>query len=745
MEALPLALGLAALLGLSSAVLEVEVAHSSVVVIEGHRATLPVAYTTHSNGEPYVTWHLQRPGSPHPFQILVYMSGTTRVEDLDLKQRLDFLYHMPSHNVSLAINNTKETDSGQYMCTVNVAGESTKIGKNIGLVNLTCQIHGSPHVGGNISLSCRSVVGKPAPKYGWQRASPTSQVFHAPAQDDVKGTLTLTNLTTEMSGAYVCKASSKAGSSNCTITLAVNQPVNAAVVAGAVAGTLIGLGLIVLFPLQMLAYRRRKKEAQEEMANEIKEDAVAPKTLSWAKSPGSDAVSKNGTLSSINTTRDHKLYTSKPASDTASITTATGSTVGFKPPFHHPQSGTLTPTPSLSSQSLPLYFPPLANGVHCHHANLPAHRNTLQRTSRAQPQAPRQQEPTVSQGLTTSTLNRMGAVPVMVPAQSQAGSLVIGFIVAQRAGVCVEVTVPAEPVMQLRGGNVELPCHYKTSVDKNFMLEWRSINGSSSPHFVLAILYFANNVLYKPGSQSERLNLIHDPPTLGDASIQLSNLRTSDAGSYICEVNNPPDFYGTSSGLVQLTVLMPPSTPVCEGTTFAAIGSDIRMTCNSSEGVPAPIYSWTRLDSKTQVPPANMVQNGKTGTLLLTNISLDFSGTYQCVASNEYGQQSCQLSLHVTGLSQAGAIAGAVIGTLLALLLLAAIVVYVLRYRKQKAKKPESIYSGNEIREDATAPGISGASLERRDSTPEDPLLENASSRPGSTSTTKSKLNHFLV
>ncbi|XP_042332700.1 endothelial cell-selective adhesion molecule isoform X2 [Sceloporus undulatus] len=360
------------------------------------------------------------------------MSGTTKVEDLDLRRRLNFLYSMPSHNVSLAINDTKETDSGQYMCTVNVAGDTTKMGKNTGLVNLTvlvppsspkCQIHGSPHIGGNITMTCHSIMGKPVPSYRWQRTGPNSQVFYAPVQDHVKGILTLKNLTIDMSGTYICNASSSAGYSNCTITLEVNPPFNAAVVAGAVVGTLIGLGLIILFLLQMLAYRK-KKETQEEMANEIKEDAVAPKTLSWAKSPGSDVVSKNGTISSMNTTRDHKLYVSKPGSDTASITTTTGSTVGFKPPFSNPRSGTLTPTPSLSSQSLPLYFPPIVNGVHCHHANVPTHRSTLHRTNGAQPQAPRHQEPASPQGLTTSTLSRMGAVPVMVPAQSQAGSLV---------------------------------------------------------------------------------------------------------------------------------------------------------------------------------------------------------------------------------------------------------------------------------------------------------------------------------
>ncbi|XP_034995594.2 V-set and immunoglobulin domain-containing protein 2 [Zootoca vivipara] len=314
-------------------------------------------------------------------------------------------------------------------------------------------------------------------------------------------------------------------------------------------------------------------------------------------------------------------------------------------------------------------------------------------------------------------------------------------------GVCVEVTVPQDPVMQQRGSSVELPCHYKTSVDKNFVLEWRFAPGSTPPDHGKQILYFTNNKLYKPGSQSERLSLLQDPPTLGDASIQLTDLHASDAGTYICEVNNPPDFYGTSVGLIQLTVLMPPSTPVCQGTTSASVGSDARLTCNSSEGVPSPTYSWTRLDTKTPLPLYNMVQDDKTGSLWLRNISLAFSGTYQCLASNEFGQQKCQLTIHVTGTAEAGAIAGAVIGVLLALLLLCAIVLWFLRFRKQKEKKKktQSIYSGNEIREDATAPGISEASLQG-ESQSENHLLESISTRPASTtSTTKSQLKNFLV
>lgn len=37
------------------------------------------------------------------------------------------------------------------------------------------------------------------------------------------------------------------------------------------------------------------------------------------------------------------------------------------------------------------------------------------------------------------------------------------------------------------------------------------------------------------------------------------------------------------------------------------------------------------------------------GQLILTNLSLTSSGTYQCVASNQMGSASCELILSVTG------------------------------------------------------------------------------------------------
>ncbi|XP_062450632.1 endothelial cell-selective adhesion molecule isoform X2 [Rhea pennata] len=371
--------------GLSAATLEVHVASGSVSAVEGRRAVLPLWYTSRSQKKPYVTWALHKPDAS-PFQILSYLDGVVKVEETYLKSRVSFLYPMLSHNLSVLINGTQEQDAGQYVCTVNVADDASGTGKNIGVINLTvlvppaapaCRLHGSTAVGGNVTLSCASPKGKPLPAYQWQRAAPAAQVFFAPMQDSVKGTLKLTNLSTDMSGVYVCVAENRAGSAACNVTLAVLSGSNAAVVAGAVLGSLVGFGLLVFLGLQLRVYRRKKRDGQEEAANEIKEDAVPPKTLSWAKSAASDVASATSTLSSAAAPGARpKLAGARAPSDDGG---------GIAPPA----------APA----------PPAANG-----------------TAGARDRRP--EGPPRRRALPAGGLARMGAVAVMVPAQSQAGSLV---------------------------------------------------------------------------------------------------------------------------------------------------------------------------------------------------------------------------------------------------------------------------------------------------------------------------------
>lgn len=134
--------------------------------------------------------------------------------------------------------------------------------------------------------------------------------------DRARGTLKLTNLSLEMSGLYVCVAENRAGSAKCSIVLEVHSseyvsaglgpgrggtdtwsprgpcgvPVGIrgeansppppvclspaastkAVIAGAVLGSLGALATVIFFAQRVVGYRRKKRDSQEEAANEIK-------------------------------------------------------------------------------------------------------------------------------------------------------------------------------------------------------------------------------------------------------------------------------------------------------------------------------------------------------------------------------------------------------------------------------------------------------------------------------------------
>uniref|UniRef100_A0A8C5MGU5 Endothelial cell adhesion molecule n=1 Tax=Leptobrachium leishanense TaxID=445787 RepID=A0A8C5MGU5_9ANUR len=423
------AFGTLHLLTLSSALLEVHVQQAIVVGVEGQSITLPAWYSTISTKDPYVTWYFERPAGKE-VQILKYFGQVTSINDPQFNGRLRFVYTMPSKNISMTIDKLQEADSGRYKCYVDINDDIGSDGSNSKQINVTvlvipsvptCKIHGTSYTGTNVTLSCRSSSGKPEPRYSWMRAAPASQVFFAPAQDEEKGTLTLTNLTSQMSGTYVCTSRNIAGSATCNITVEVTSYSNTGLIVGAVIGSIAGiccLGILVIVLIHL--YRRKKRESQEDTENEIKEDSQAPKPLTWAKGNESDMVFKNGTLSSINTNRDHKAYNSKSPSDTASVTTTTGSNLGFKPTYLTDRAKSTTPTPNMSSHSLPPYVVP-QNGNY--YSNTPASREPQHMANGHNLPAPRK-EIIVPSGVTPSNLVRMGAVPVMVPAQSQAGSLV---------------------------------------------------------------------------------------------------------------------------------------------------------------------------------------------------------------------------------------------------------------------------------------------------------------------------------
>ncbi|XP_042093967.1 V-set and immunoglobulin domain-containing protein 2 isoform X2 [Ovis aries] len=258
----------------------------------------------------------------------------------------------------------------------------------------------------------------------------------------------------------------------------------------------------------------------------------------------------------------------------------------------------------------------------------------------------------------------------------------LGWVGWSAPGLAVEVKVPSEPLSAPVGKTAELTCSYSTSVGDNFALEWSFVQPGKPVSMSQPILYFTNGQLYPTGSKAERASLLQNPPTGGVATLKLTDVRPSDAGTYLCHVNNPPDFYTNGLGLINLTVL-----------------------------------------------------DEVSGQLILTNLSLASSGTYRCVATNQMGSASCELTLSVTDPSK-GRVAGTVIGVLLGVLFLSVAVFCLIRFQKERRKRPKETFGGSDLREDAVAPGVSEQPLESEDSS--NGLLERPSS--ASTVTTKSKL-----
>uniref|UniRef100_A0A3B4WAM4 Endothelial cell adhesion molecule a n=1 Tax=Seriola lalandi dorsalis TaxID=1841481 RepID=A0A3B4WAM4_SERLL len=422
---------------------QIQMPQTSMDVIKGQMVVLKASYST-------------QPGTDLSTNTILwnYVSNSTQlvrnVGSFHFKGRSGFNDIMPSRDVSLYINNTRESDSGRYLCQV-IIPDGPGLTAELSLVVKVppsvpkCSLSGKPVLKGNVTLSCKSSSGKPLPMYKWRKTSPTSEVFFSPMLNEKTGTLKLSNLSSNMSGKYVCTASNSAGSESCLINLEVVTSTNAGVIAGATVGSVIGFIFLLLICLFFVVKRRR--DSEDDIANEIKEDAQAPKRVSWAKSGmGSDIISKNGTLSSIASSPHHKepshnnnhhhhlqQYPQRPPSDTASIITATGSMSGYRPSRHHgastpthysynnnttlPRGQTVSSEASTNGSSLPRPE---------RYTQLPQAQPLPQTYSQPQLQLQATPSPPLLpiSGVTTSNITRMGGVPIMVPAQNQAGSLV---------------------------------------------------------------------------------------------------------------------------------------------------------------------------------------------------------------------------------------------------------------------------------------------------------------------------------
>ncbi|XP_059822162.1 immunoglobulin superfamily member 11 isoform X2 [Hypanus sabinus] len=352
--------------------LEVTVGSTSVKVARGQTAVLPCTFKTSAAlNQLNVIWTVTpRSNANQPEQVILYQGGQVISGASHFNSRVGFVITMPSLSASIFINNSQLSDTGTYQCLVNNPPDRGE--RNIGVLGL-------------------SVL------------------------DKVQGTLILRNISTAINGLYQCTVTNVMGSHKCAIDLQVIEPQlqHVGIIAGAVITGILVLLLGVIFVIIVLFYRRSKnKYEEEEIPNEIREDDIPPSASIKGFHP--DDSSENDTLASANTYSAHYWQRKNPTYESNMFNRYNGH-------MHHsinissrqPQSRTLymngsqhtipktvviTTSSSPSSQNLARYNdslvrktpPPLPHSYTVSHANL----------------------------------QRMGGIPVMIPAQNRAGSLV---------------------------------------------------------------------------------------------------------------------------------------------------------------------------------------------------------------------------------------------------------------------------------------------------------------------------------
>lgn len=163
---------------------------------------------------------------------------------------------------------------------------------------------------------------------------------------------------------------------------------------------------------------------------------------------------------------------------------------------------------------------------------------------------------------------------------------------------------------------------------------WGSqVKGPESPP---PLFFFLNT------EQSDDLGVIHTTPAgvPWSADIVLNDTRVSDAGTYRCMVNNPPETPDPGIGELELSVvgtwvapgqpgvpsgwgktsvnhvfllsfycfvcLAPPSLPVCQWDGDVNAGGSVTLSCSVAEGTPTPEIRWTKLNPQEVELPINM-------------------------------------------------------------------------------------------------------------------------------------------
>ncbi|KAM9332548.1 junctional adhesion molecule A-like [Pholidichthys leucotaenia] len=229
---------------------------------------------------------------------------------------------------------------------------------------------------------------------------------------------------------------------------------------------------------------------------------------------------------------------------------------------------------------------------------------------------------------------------------------------------CFSVTTsnPNVEVKELAG--VDLKCSYSADFGSNARVEWKFKDTKGSQAYVVF-----NGV--PTNSYSSRVELY------GGSNLRFSKVTRQDNGVYTCEVSGSQTQFGETE--VKLTVLVPPSPPMCNIPSSVTTDTHVILSCYDGDGSPPPTYKWYKNNVLLPADPSKISNfqnatyrlNEKTGKLVFPRVTKMDSGEYYCESTNKAGpSQKCRaLKMEVRDQNTGGIIAAVIIVLLLLVLL----------------------------------------------------------------------------
>uniref|UniRef100_A0A3P8U232 Ig-like domain-containing protein n=1 Tax=Amphiprion percula TaxID=161767 RepID=A0A3P8U232_AMPPE len=197
------------------------------------------------------------------------------------------------------------------------------------------------------------------------------------------------------------------------------------------------------------------------------------------------------------------------------------------------------------------------------------------------------------------------------------------------------------------GDNATLPCHHQFPSSSSLDIEWLLQKPNSKQRVVRIITFFGGQVYTNEATGSEASRLSFAGEYLGgDASLLISDLLLTDSGEYYCKVKTGGKYHWSQ---VNLIVLVKPSKPRCWMDGKLQEGTDVKLSCKSSDGSDPISYKWERVLDKGKslgkLPNLALIDLKNPEIVTLRNLTMDSTGVYRCTASNDVGEENCTIEV----------------------------------------------------------------------------------------------------